>query len=91
MMNEERMLFWMLVKSLKRPENLQESHFIQQEDYKLKDIKLIVTDSGFTNKIIANGLVAIDSGTSFEMRNGTVQGLKGLVGAVEAVETVGAM
>lgn len=88
MMNEERMLFWMLVKSLKRPENLQESHLVQREQYELKDIKLIVTDSGFTNKIIANDLIAVDSGTNFELRSGTAQGLKGLVGAVEEVGAI---
>lgn len=87
MLNEERTLFWTLVKSLKRPENLQKSQFVEQEDYRLKDIKLIVTDSGFTNKIVAQGIgvVAVDSGTSFELRNGTAHVLKRLVGTVEAV------
>lgn len=90
MLNEERTLFWTLVKSLKRPENLQASRIVEQEDYRMQDIKLIVTDSGFTNKIVATGIgvVAIDSGTSFELRNGTVHVLKGLVGAVEAFGVV---
>lgn len=82
MLNEERLLFWKLVKSLKRPENLETNNFAMREDYKLKDIKLIVTDAGFTNKIIGDGVIAIDNGTNFELRDGTVQGLESLIGLV---------
>lgn len=83
MKNHERMLFWELVKSLKKPENLQ-SDFYSRAQYGLKDIRLIVTDSGFTNKIIADGIIAVDSGATFELRNGNAKESAGLLQEISA-------
>lgn len=81
-MADERMLFWQLVKTIKKPEyqlRTDEKAILPVDRYVIDDVKLIVMDSGYTNKITAHGVEGIDNGSHFELREGSSEKLQELI------------